>query len=299
MLWGTPLLAVGLAHGSQAGACALHATTLPRARICRAAPPLMMAADDGKKAGGGSAVSFPLPFFQQQVPAGQQPTEEMRNLRRQPFMEWADDDEYGGRLQSLYLGISLFLSLPIAYTTYYVLPNELPQLFLAANLGTLATMVPFITRLRFGWSAVSKRLRSRSIYYEAEQAGLLAKKDKGTQMRDKLVEKEQVAPVLRRINASLFSVLTALFLSLVGAEALTIYQGDAGPVTLKTLTGEEAKRFENRLKGDDDFARREQQRAQSRAGPEGELQPVYCNSRYYKILAGGNGQGGVGCGGSY
>ena len=28
----------------------------------------------------------------------------------------------------------------------------------------------------------------------------------------------------------------------------------------------------------------------------GGVKPVYCDSRYYKILAGGNGQGGVGCG---
>ena len=28
------------------------------------------------------------------------------------------------------------------------------------------------------------------------------------------------------------------------------------------------------------------------------IKPLYCDSRYYKILAGGNGQGGVGCGGS-
>ena len=62
----------------------------------------------------------------------------------------------------------------------------------------------------------------------------------------------------------------------------------------------QARRFDNRLKGDDNFAAEEQRRAQSRGGMDGEgLQPTYCNSRYYKILAGGNAQGGVGCGGSY
>ena len=58
------------------------------------------------------------------------------------------------------------------------------------------------------------------------------------------------------------------------------------------------RRFDNRLRGDDEFARQEQIRAQSRGDIEGNAMPTYCNSRYYKILAGGNSQGGVGCGGS-
>ena len=55
-------------------------------------------------------------------------------------------------------------------------------------------------------------------------------------------------------------------------------------------------RYTNRLRFDNDFARREQQRAQRKMAPDGSGgKPVYCDSRYYRILAGGNGQGGVGC----
>jgi len=43
----------------------------------------------------------------------------------------------------------------------------------------------------------------------------------------------------------------------------------------------------------------EQARARERFGGDADsqenLKPLYCDSRYYKILAGGNGQGGVGC----
>ena len=61
--------------------------------------------------------------------------------------------------------------------------------------------------------------------------------------------------------------------------------------------GDDAIRFENRLKGDNAFALREQQRAQRKAAADGSgLKPTYCDSRYYRILAGGNSQGGVGCG---
>ena len=41
---------------------------------------------------------------------------------------------------------------------------------------------------------------------------------------------------------------------------------------------------------------REQKRAQRKINEDGTGgKPLYCDSRYYKILAGGNGQGGVGC----
>lgn len=53
-----------------------------------------------------------------------------------------------------------------------------------------------------------------------------------------------------------------------------------------------------RLRADDEFAAKEQQRALRKMQDDGSgVKPAYCDSRYYKILAGGNGQGGVGCGG--
>jgi hypothetical protein len=180
--------------------------------------------------------------------------------------------------------------------TFYNLPEELPNLLVAANIGTFPAMFLFVLRLRVGWGFVAGRLRASETYYEADQTGNVAKKDRETLFRDKLLYKNEVAPTLRRVDTSLAAVALASLLSLGGGQALVAVQGDAGPVTLKTLTGDEARRFENRLRGDNDFARAEQERALKRAGKDGEVQPVYCNSRYYKILAGGNGQGGVGCG---
>ena len=82
------------------------------------------------------------------------------SLKKQPFMQWAADEEYTSRLGTLYQAISLFLSLPVAYTTFYNLPGELPNLLVAANLGTIAAMIPFVIRLRVGWGFVSQRLKS-------------------------------------------------------------------------------------------------------------------------------------------
>ena len=102
--------------------------------------------------------SFSFPFLQGNVPKDQQPVVELKNLRQQPFFNWADDKGYKNKLIGLYQAISLFASLPIAYTTYYNIPDELPNLLLAANLGTLAAMLPFVLRLRVGWGFVSKRV---------------------------------------------------------------------------------------------------------------------------------------------
>ena len=55
----------------------------------------------------------------------------------------------------LYAAIMLLISLPVSYTTFHQLPFELPQLLIAANIGTLAVMIPFVLRLRVGWPPLS------------------------------------------------------------------------------------------------------------------------------------------------
>ena len=45
---------------------------------------------------------------------------------------------------NLYAAIMLLISLPVSYTTFHQLPFELPQLLIAANIGTLAVMIPFV-----------------------------------------------------------------------------------------------------------------------------------------------------------
>ena len=54
------------------------------------------------------------------------------------------------------------------------------QLLLSANIGTVAVMIPFVLRLRVGWAFVSTRLKEKASYYEAQQRGLLARKDRET-----------------------------------------------------------------------------------------------------------------------
>ena len=103
-------------------------------------------------------------------------------------------------------------------------------------------------------------------------------------------------PNLRRIDFSLAAILVGLLMTVTAAEAVTVIEGENGPATLKTLTGDAAMQYTTQLRSDAGFAAREQERALRKADENGEgVKPAYCDSRYYKILAGGNGQGGVGC----
>merc|ERR1712087_332049 len=111
--------------------------------------------------------------------------------------------------------------------------------------------LPFVLRLRVGWGFVSTRLKERASYYEAEQRGLLFRKDNPTALRDRLIERDQVAPIIRRIDSSIAALGVALVLSLGAAEGITILEGEAGPATLKTLSGDDAIRFNNRMRADD------------------------------------------------
>jgi hypothetical protein len=246
----------------------------------------------------GTEDAQPFPgFFQREVPEDQQPIVELQQLRKQPFYDWVEtNDGYVEKLKTLYVALMLLVSLPVAYNTYSVFPYELPQFLLAANLGTLFVMIPFVFRLRVGWAFVSARLKEKVTYYEAEQRGLFARKDRETSLRDRLIQKRTVVPNLRRIDFSLAAMVVGLFMTVSAAEAITVIEGENGPATLKALTGDAAVQYTVKLRSDDEFARREQERAQRKADENGEgLKPAYCDSRYYKILAGGNGQGGVGC----
>lgn len=217
-------------------------------------------------------------------------------MRSQAFARWPEEDSYGSKLRGLYAFTMLFFSLPASYITFDVLPKELPQLLIAANMGTFAFMLLFIGRLRLAWGEVSGRLKSRETYFEDERRGNVARKDREVLLRDRLTQQTSVAPVLKRIDGSLGTIAIALAIALASGEIITAVEGENGPATLKTLTGDEATRFTNRLRSDDEFAAREQRRAQRRMEEDGSgVKPAYCDSRYFKILAGGNGQGGVGC----
>jgi len=118
-------------------------------------------------------------FGQAEVPKEQQPTYELSELRNEPFFRWAEQDGFQKRLASVWLPATLFVSLPIALSTYDA--QQLPAVLLAANVGGSAVVVAFCLRLRAGFGYVSERLTSKETYYEDNGAsgrgGFLAEKD--------------------------------------------------------------------------------------------------------------------------
>jgi len=227
-------------------------------------------------------------FFQRDVPDDQQPVVELDTLRRQPFFSWSTTDAYSIQLVGLYGFIMLFFSLPISSITYPVLPAELKELLAAAHTGTVGVLVLFVLRLRYGWGAAGVRLRQRATYYEAEGRGQSSRKDRETALRDRLLDERDVQPNLVRIDKSLQALLLSITLSIFVLDTSDV-------ATLKTLYGDDSIRYTNKLRYDDEFAAAEQAKALGKAYVNDEQKPLYCGSRYYKILAGGNGQGGVGC----
>lgn len=233
--------------------------------------------------GGGPARACdrgPAPFSQAQVPAEQQPANELRELRREPFFDWAElpPAEYLQRMGGLFAFFALAVSLPVALQTYGDLPRQLPQVLLASAAGGSGATLAFALRLRTGWGYVSNRLRDRTTYYEASgqkgggRGGFVVEKDGEAAMRDQLLEQYEVQPALRRSSSTAAGLALALVASLALLRAVAPSEEPYEQYTPQYLS---------RLGGDDALAASEQRRAQQ--APRG-AKPAYCDSRYYKAL---------------
>lgn len=104
------------------------------------------------------------------------------------------------------------------------------------------------------------------------QRGYVVEKDAESAMRDRLLNEYEVLPVMKRVNTSVSAVTAALAACLV----LIFAMGEGGnPYDPDYLA---------RMQSDEQLAQREQQRAQSASA-----KPAYCDSRYYKAMAGAGG----------
>ena len=229
----------------------------------------------------------PEPFAQAEVPTEQQPTVEMRQLKQEPFMPWAelDDTSFYPRIAAVWSLAFFPLSLPIALSTYTEL-SDLPTALLAANVGGSSVLLAFLLRLRAGWGYVSMRLTDRVTYYEDNGAsgrgGYIAEKDDSTSMRDRLLDQYEVQPALRRVDGALRVAAASLFISALLLRTFA----PADPYE------ESSPSYLSRLQADDKLAEQERQKAESRAAAKGvSLKPSYCDSRYYKAIAGGESSG--------
>lgn len=119
----------------------------------------------------------PTPFLSQEVPVTQQPVVELRELRAEPFFDWAETDEFLKKVLRLFAGFSLLLGLPISLVTFDDQPRQLLQAILAAVVGGSLPTLGFMLRLRAGWGFVSGRLTAPSTYFEVNERGFEKEKD--------------------------------------------------------------------------------------------------------------------------
>lgn len=206
----------------------------------------------------------------------QQPTYELRELRNEAFFSWPETEEFGKRLSYVWIPATLLVSLPIALSTYSA-AEQLPAALLAANVGGSAILFAFLLRLRVGWGYVSERLNSKETYYEENGAsgrgGYVVAKDAELAMRDRLLEKYEVQPPLKRVDSALRIAAISLVTSFI------LLRFVAAPYDPYEQYGQA---YLSRLESDPTLARKEQERAQQSSS-----KPAYCGSRYYSAIAGG------------
>ena len=217
-------------------------------------------------------------FGAEAVPEDQRPANEYLDLIRQPLFAWADQERGDGglaaRLGATYLAFGVLICYPIAGATY-TQDGYLLNKIAAANVGALSVVLVLLVRLYSGWGYVGSRLQSKVIEYEESgwYDGDIEYKTDTEKARDLFLYRQDVRPVedrLKLFSAAIAGVWIASIIGLnVAASANPIFnEYDAD--MLKTLTYDE--KLANTA-------------AQKSGG-----RPTYCDSRYYRAVAGG-GQG--------
>lgn len=233
---------------------------------------------DNKKPRKRERMTTPkLAIQDEQVPESQQPAQELNDLKDTAIFGWGqlDDWAFAKQILTVFAASLVFPSVPIAVITY-PLDRDPLQAVLAANVGSLALTGALLLRIWVGWSYVGDRLKKDVGYYEETgwYDGFLSVKPKEVRDRDQLLYRFEVAPVLERVNKVGAVVLVAFVLSLValGLVAPDDPYAQFDPAYLETL------------QYDDDAANAAALDSIGRSA-----KPAYCDSRYYKALAGGNG----------
>lgn len=149
------------------------------------------------------------------------------------------------------------------------------QKIAASNVGTLGLVLLILVRLYSGWGYVGSRLQSKTIEYEETgwYDGNIEEKTGAELKRDRFLYQSNVKPVEDRLK--LFTLVSA---SLWVASIIAMNTA----VSLKPTFNEYNPALLERIRYDDDLAGVAAQQSGGR--------PTYCESRYYRAIAGG-GQG--------
>nr|YP_009243839.1 hypothetical protein Sdur_021 [Sporolithon durum]AMK96081.1 hypothetical protein Sdur_021 [Sporolithon durum] len=144
------------------------------------------------------------------VPFDQQPLNEFCSLKKSCFFSWLNlniRDYIKGVISIYFLAALLFIPLVLTFKELSLL-----QFFLLDNLCVAFIVILFLIRLYLGWSYITKRLLSATIFYEESgwHDGQFWIKTADMLTKDRLIGMYQVIPFLHRIEYTLAIFLLAL-----------------------------------------------------------------------------------------
>jgi len=212
------------------------------------------------------------------VPEGQRPANEYLNLINSPMFGWAGQESgtsgLATRLVAVYAVTFGLVCWPIAGATF-TQDGYLLQQFAAANVADLGVILAVLVRLYSGWGYVGSRLQNKFIEYEETgwYDGDFELKSNEEKARDLFLYRNDVQPVEERIKFVSLLVAGAFLLSCFGFKTA---------VQEKPLFDQYNPNLLERLNNDDKAAGVVSRQSNGR--------PTYCDSRYYRAVAGG-GQG--------
>ena len=214
-------------------------------------------------------------FGAEAVPEGQRPVNEYLDLLRQPLFGWASEESGNKglliRLAAVYAVVFAAVCYPISGATF-TQEGYLLQKLAASNVGALLLLLLLMVRLYSGWGYVGSRLRSKVIEFEETgwYDGDVEEKTEEEKKRDQFLYQSNVKPVEDRLKKFTFAIgglwVAACVCFNVAISAKPVFD-EYDPAILERL------RYDDKLAGvaaEQSFGR-----------------PTYCDSRYYKAVAGG------------
>jgi hypothetical protein len=149
------------------------------------------------------------------------------------------------------------------------------QKLASSNVGALLFIIFILIRIYSGWGYLATRLKSKVIEYEESgwYDGAFELKGKTELQRDKFLYTSEVKPVVDRLKTFIFAS-GALWIASIGGLNVA--------VRAKPIFNEYDPAMLEQVQYDEKLA--------NKAALNSDGRPTYCNSRYYRAVAGG-GQG--------
>jgi hypothetical protein len=217
-------------------------------------------------------------FGADNVPENQRPVNEYLDLNRQPLFGWASTDSGSTglllRLAALYVVAFGAVCYPISGATYTG-DGFLLQKLAASNVGDMLLILFVLLRMYSGWGYIGERLKGKVVEYEETgwYDGDFELKSETELKRDKFLYISEVKPVIDRLKTFMFATGGLWIASCVGLNLA---------VKDHPIFNEYDPEVLGQIQYNDKLA--------ESGAPQSGGRPTYCDSRYYRAIAGG-GQG--------